>query len=197
MKKTMLVIMLIVLSVSVKAQFPFGNMSSVKVKIKKGIAYVDKVEYIRVAGTDFETDHSYYTFSEEEEFAYTKLVEYSDPNHWDPNSTNPHLVSYWELYFPGVDDYLEIDITLQQFLVAEFYNNQIIGANGSLDTAKVKKYIKKKGKDYTRRREELKDAPQEKVIVIENRTVVPQTQVQPARNRVGVRVGGISVEIGD
>ncbi len=196
MKKVIAGVFLL-LGLSLGAQFPFGNNDGIKVKNKKGIIHVNKKEYLKMDFDKLLGDYTFFDLRTGQEVVYAKYVEYHDPNVWNERPArwdgdwDYHSVSYYEVHVKGMDDFFETDL-MGKYLAKTLYKYSIVSALGSVDTANARKFMERRGKDHTRRRDELKNS-NDKVIIIENRNNAPA----PIRNRVGVRVGGVNVELND
>ena len=115
------------------------SVSAQKVKIKKGIAYVDDVEYVKVekeAG-----NMSVYSLEDEEELVYIK---YYDPT---PSNKQNHD-SYHIVRFIEFDVEVELDETRKK-IIKMLYKGKVI-KDGKIDEDRLKNFVSKYGSDESR-----------------------------------------------
>lgn len=205
MKKAVLVMILFIMGFSTQAQFPFGNEFTkphkVKIKRKTGMVYVDKEEYLVMKGDGFSSNLQFFDITGSNEVAYAVRRTFNDPNKYDVNSDNPSMVVYWELHFyvNGEDRFCEVLPTLPSMLVNEFASFNLFNNGGMSDTVNINKYLSRTGKTFTERQNQIKEMPvgqPQRIIVVEDRDNNQQNS-NPPRNRVGVKIGGVEVEMND
>jgi len=106
-------------------------MFSQKVKIKKGIVYVDKKEYLKVDCSFICEENSIYNLDGKELiFIMTK---------GDPNSSKE---VYDKIKFLGTGKSIESKKTLKGFIKL-LYNNKVITESGELNEVEVDKLVEK------------------------------------------------------
>lgn len=181
----------------------FGMTYAQKIKEKKGQIYVDGkelffVEKLEIAyNVDFVikdlsgnvlikiVSRSFY----DSEATCTKF----DPQTKTQVSVKGCDVYYDEFSFPGLEEYCESEVYPKEKAVAKFViDNKLIDTEtGLVDLEYAKKFMDRVGKNYSRRREEIKG---NKVIVIQNNNSTP---VQEEQEGITIKKGNVKVNIGN
>ncbi|WP_299114780.1 hypothetical protein [uncultured Winogradskyella sp.] len=115
------------------------NLQAQKVKIKKGIAYVDGVEYVKVERES--GDMSIYSIQDDEEIIFIK---YHDPT---PNNKQ-NMDSYDIVRFVDFDVEVELKETRKK-IIKMLYKGKVI-KDGKIDKDRLKKFVTKYGSDESR-----------------------------------------------
>ena len=122
--------------------FAFAQISSAqKVKIKKGIAYVDKKPYVKVERES--GNMSIYPLEGDDEIIFLKL---HDPT---PNN-NQNLDDYYIVRFIDSGKEVEIDDKSRKGILKMIYKAKIVNKDGTLNEEKMKKFITKYGSDVSK-----------------------------------------------
>lgn len=143
MKKKLLIFSVVALMSSA-----FGY--SQKVKIKKGIAYVDKVEYLKLDDCGgFSTTCTLMTL-ENEDFLSMQFESYQKPNPVprNPKSKAPYRstvkVSYVIAKFLDFDLDFESSLNKKK-LIKALFKSKVIDENGQVNQENAKKFVRKYG----------------------------------------------------
>lgn len=173
-----------------------------KIKEKKGRIYVDGVELffiekIKLAGNidfivkDLKGNKLVY-FIMKDYFDPDKSVTKTDPRTQEKTTTKGATVSYYEISFEGVEDFCESGYVFPTNKgVAKFtIKNKLVNSKtGIVDLENAKSFIKRIGKEETRRREEIDNNV---IIMDENST--PSTK---GGDGVTIKKGNVKVNIGN
>jgi hypothetical protein len=144
-----------------------------KIKIKKGIAYVDRKEFVKVVEDPIDT-YSYTVSSlGGNDLFYLKFNRYTDPKEIDYKYGRNGNVSYYQVFSPDINTiYFEAGIGQcgMCHLAAEFvnmiYHSKVINEDGTINQPKLEILSKKAGFVYTQKREELNNGT--KTVIIQD-----------------------------
>ncbi len=115
------------------------TISAQKVKIKKGIAYIDGEEYVKVEKES--GNMSIYSLTDDDEIVYIK---YYDPT---PSNKQNHD-SYHIVRFIEHDVEVELDETRNK-IIKMLYKGKVI-QNGEIDKERLKNFVSKYGSDESK-----------------------------------------------
>jgi hypothetical protein len=121
-----------------------GHSDAQKVKIKKGIAYVDGKPYLKFV-REKPGQGSFYSLDGENEFVFLKFY---DPTP-DNNQNND---SYWIVRLIDTGQEVEFSQATKAQIVRAIYNSKII-SDDKLIPEKVQKFVNKYGADSNRNRD--------------------------------------------
>lgn len=119
------------------ALFSSAVVNAQKVKIKKGIAYVDGKEYLKPSKCGLFQSECSISNLKGEEIIYIKSLE-------NPRATG----SYFQVTFLGMDTKIEIQKTMKPFIKL-LYTHNVVDENGALVEEKVKLLYEKYGNEIS------------------------------------------------
>ena len=127
-----------------------------KVKIKKGIAYVDGKAYLNLKEVVGRTI-TYKNMQEKELFVVQyDSYEKKNPSPPNPRSSAPYkpyvTVTYITLKFLDHDLEFETDITSKKELIKALYLNKVVNQYGEINIENAMRFAKKYGKDISGKR---------------------------------------------
>jgi len=124
------------------------NAQAQKIKIKKGTAYVDKVEYLKFDGCGAFSESCSIMNLDDEDLIVLQYHSFEKPNPIarNPKSKAPYqstvTESYAELRF--MDFELECEVQLsKKKLVKALYKSKVINEDGSINQENAKKFARK------------------------------------------------------
>ncbi|MBV7269197.1 hypothetical protein [Winogradskyella luteola] len=124
------------------------NLQAQKVKIKKDIAYVDKVEYLKFDGCGTFSESCTIMNFEDEDLIVLQYHSFEKPNPIprNPKSKTPYqstiTESYTELRF--MDFELECEVQLsKKKLVKALYKSKVLNEDGTVNKEKAQKFARK------------------------------------------------------
>jgi len=122
--------------------FAFSQTSlAQKVKVKKGIAYVDGKPYVKAEKES--GNMSIYALDGDDEIIFLKLY---DPTPRDKSTSD----SYFIVRFIDFDKEVEIDGKSRKGILKMLYKSKIINEDGNINEEKMKKFISKYGSDVSK-----------------------------------------------
>ncbi len=125
------------------ALFAFSQTSfAQKVKIKKGIAYVDKKPFVKAERES--GSMSVYPLNSDDEIIYIK---YQDPT---PDNNRNHD-SYYIVRFIDYDKEVEISYKSRKAILKMLFKSKVIDESGTINEVKMKKFLSKYGSDLSKR----------------------------------------------
>ncbi len=124
------------------------NLQAQKVKIKKGVAYVDKVEYLKFDDCGTFSESCTIMNLEDEDVIVLQYQSFEKPN---PNPRNPKskapyqsmvTESYAELRFLDLEIECEVQMTKKK-LIKALYKTKVFNEDGSVNNDNAKKFARK------------------------------------------------------
>lgn len=135
------------LIVTLSILFAF-NASAQKVKIKKGVAYVDKIEYLKLDDCGAFSESCTLMNLNEDEVIVLQHYSFEKPNPIprNPKSKAPYqsivTESYEELRFLDVEIECEVQLTKKK-LIKALYKSKVFNDDGSTNIENAKKFARK------------------------------------------------------
>lgn len=142
--------------------FSFFGFSQ-KIKLKKGIIYVDKKEYLKSDEDKIVKGNYIISTLEGEKLFYLKGNLYKDPKEIDYKYNPEGTVYYYEVWAIDLSKkYFEIypagclmGCYRPEEVIKAFYNGEVISNEGNINYEKLKDVSNKIGFEYTKKRNEL------------------------------------------